>query len=104
MSDTTFGSQIRALEALWNVPDGFFFRLKQGEYNPSDVRDVLETLRSINLGDAPIPRRLVSLIWFMPLFMTWQIPRVLEAGGDAKSLEHSITEVENELEVLLGLP
>lgn len=96
---------IQKLEALWDFPDGYFFRLRQGEYDTAGVQHVVDVLRAIEVEeDALLPRRLVSLTWWMPTFMEWQRERVAEEGGDVEALERDATRVRNVLDELLGVP
>lgn len=96
---------IRRLEALWDLPDGYFFRLRQGDYDPAGADAVIEVLRSIPVeDDVLLPRRLVSLTWWMPTFMEWQEERVAEKGGDVEALARDATRVRNLLDEILGVP
>jgi hypothetical protein len=79
-----------------------------------DITDcaVLFRAKSYNISDVPfvdlegesINRRIVSLLWYMPLFMAWQKDRVQEAGGDAAGLERAANEVQSIVERVLGIP
>lgn len=105
MSGIDFSDAIKEVEAHWELDDGYFFRLRQGDYDPGGAARVIETLRSISTDDDTLlPRRFVSLTWWMPMFMEWQIDRVAEAGGDAKGLERDIVSVRNALDDVLGVP
>ena len=50
------------------------------------------------------PRRLVSLLWYMPLFLTWQTERLRELGGDLGAYVHAVSSITNEIERILGTP
>ena len=96
---------ISVLEVFWRMPDGVFYRLRQGEYAPRAIDEVEATLKAIRIDqDSDLPRRFVSLTWFIPTFMEWQIERVAERGGDTVALRHDINRLRNLLNDLLGLP
>jgi hypothetical protein len=100
-----FAGVIHRLEELWDFPDGYFFRLREGDYDPAGADAVIDALKSIPVeDDVLLPRRLVSLTWWMPTFMEWQKERVAEEGGDAKALEQDATRVRNVLDEILGVP
>ena len=93
------------LERFWDSPDGYFFKLRQGDYDHAGTQRVEETLRSIQVAErTELPRRLVALTWIIPTFMEWQIERVGTVGGDVESLRSDITRLRNALEELLGTP
>ena len=51
-----------------------------------------------------LPRRVVSLLWYIPAFLGWQRDRVAEAEGDLDALDRAEVEIRNELERILGVP
>ncbi len=96
---------ITYLEAEWEEPQGFFYRLRQGEYSPQEAARVLEMLAAIGIDEeAPLERRLVSLLWYLPLFSQWQRERVQEAGTSPHVYEQFINKLTNILEEKLGVP
>ncbi len=93
------------MEHFWELPNGFFYRLRQGDYDPTVAAVVESVLRSIDINDqSDLPRRLVSLIWTIPTFMEWQIDRVRENHGDIGALRRDITRLTNTLNDVLGSP
>ena len=101
----SFNEAIPRVEEFWDLPDGYFFRLRQGEYVPGSAEHVEHVLRSIEVAeDSVVPRRLVSLTWMIPTFMEWQIDRVQERGGDVASLRRDIALLRNAVNDLLGAP
>jgi hypothetical protein len=102
-----FTEELRALEALWSAEGegGFFCQVRAGRFDLASYGQAQATLGRIVIPpDARLPRRLVSLLWFIPLFMGWNRPRVLEAGGDAVAYERAATALEDAVERLLGIP
>jgi hypothetical protein len=47
---------------------------------------------------------MLSLVWYIPSFLEWQKERVLEHGGDEVLYEKFITDVQNSMEISLGVP
>jgi hypothetical protein len=105
MSDAQIEEWIRAIEAEWEMPLGFFGALREGHLDESAASRTLRILVGIHIENASqINRRLVALLWSIPLFMTWQKDRVVEKGGRADALDRWTTRLTNELERVLGMP
>lgn len=95
---------IGQLDAEWDE-SGFFCQLRDGIYDESQALNVLNILRSIHIcEDDLLPKRLVSLLWYLPSFLSWQSARVVEKGGDGEAYEKFIVEVHSILEDMLGTP
>ena len=97
-------SAIAKLERLWDLDTGFLGRLRQGLFNEDDVDYVIELLDSLNNADQVIEKRLVSLIWYIPMYMEWQTERVKDAGGDAVKYERAKNRIQGAVQHCLGLP
>ena len=96
---------IRTLESEWEPEHGFFWQIRQGAFSEAEFQRVFAKLSSIaSFEDELIERRLVSLLWYMPLFMHWQRDRISEQGGNAEAYTRAIAAVTNEVERLLGVP
>jgi hypothetical protein len=96
---------IRLLEGEWEQPDGFLGRLREGRFDPVGFERFEQLLRSIDRHQGGvINRRLVSLLWYVPTFMSWQRDRVEEQGGSIEELDIAITKTHNLLEEILGAP
>jgi hypothetical protein len=109
MSDVTaderFRGWVKALSEFWDLHSGALMRLRAGDLDISGVRGFVEVLTSIEISDHDcIPRRLVSLLWFVPTYMLWQVERVEERGGDLVQLRVLAQETHRELERVLGSP
>ncbi len=63
---------IDELEREWEAEDGFFGRLRFSGFDKEGFDRVEALLEKIDSNADSFPRRLVSLVWFMPLFMSWQ--------------------------------
>jgi hypothetical protein len=96
---------IAALEAEWEPESGFFWRIRQGMFVDADYQRALSKVRAISIPeDIDIPRRLVSLLWYIPLFMQWQMERLRDAGADLEAYTMAATAMSTEVERILGVP
>jgi hypothetical protein len=101
----SYEKELRALESLWLPDTGFFWRVRQGHFDPTEFEHALRTVKAISIReDSDLPRRIVSLLWYIPLFMHWQTERVRERGGDSAAFERAATAMTTEVERLLGVP
>jgi hypothetical protein len=101
-----FDQAIRELESFWDSDHGgVFWELRQGKFVEKDVISVAAWLERCHVeGAASLPRRFVSLLWYIPLFLDWQKERVVEAGGDSAAYERVSNLVANQVERILGVP
>ena len=98
-------STIAGLEREWDFDSGFFGGLRRGEFDTASLNRLIETLELIDLQDGvTVNRRVVSLLWYMPIFMGWQTERVQESGGDIVGLDKAINRIQTLLEGILGIP
>ena len=95
---------VEQLEAEWDT-DGFFYRVRNGDYDITRGQAVLVILRAIKIDDeVMVPKRLVSLLWYLPSFLAWQAEPIAEKGGDRTAYARFVTEILNTLEEVLGVP
>lgn len=100
-----YARAIEILEEAWTLDTGVFWRLRQGIYSDEEMERVLNELRDVAVETgSSLPRRLVEVLWYVPLFMTWQRERVRELGGDVESYSRSVEAMTSEAERLLGVP
>jgi hypothetical protein len=96
---------IQMLEAAWAEPDGFLFKLLQGQYDPTEGERFATFLNKIDLPeDAPVPRDLLALVWSIPSFLLHKKPAVIGNGGDREAYDFLIHSATIALEELLGFP
>ena len=93
---------VNALEAAWSDEHGFLFQLRMGNFSTSNGERFLAVLREIEPGEEAIPKRVVSLLWYLPVFMTWQQQRIDTAT--VPEFEKLHTALVTELERILGVP
>jgi hypothetical protein len=93
------------LEEEWSPDDGFVWRLRQGAFDEAGFRRLVEILEQVDLGDSPtIDRRLVSLIWMLPLVMRWQEERLVKHDSDRVWYLSCVGKVEGLVQDILGVP
>ena len=96
---------ILELEKAWAEPNGFLYRIRNGNFDLEGRSEFLATLdRLCPQKEKMMPRRLVSLLWYLPLFLEWQRDRILKAGGAIKEFDQFINDVQSRLEDILGVP
>lgn len=96
---------IKDLENEWELETGFFGKLRLGSFDPIGLDRVVRIIKSIELKNASmIDRRLVSLTWYIPLFMNWQRERFLQNNAELDKLDHAINQLTSLLEAILGVP
>lgn len=92
------------LDQEWDF-EGFLGGLREGRFPPSEGERFLGFLRSIRIEeDAMLPKRFLSLVWYIPSFLDWQLERVEEQGGDVTAYKVLVTKIVNVLEEVLGIP
>lgn len=96
---------IAALESEWSEPHGFLYKIRQGSFVAAHAEPLLRTLGDIKAAsERVLERRLVSLVWYLPLFLSWQSARVLEGGGDGTEYGRLTDRVQGLVEEILGVP
>lgn len=95
---------ITELEQEWDLETGFLGVLRYGQFHLDKLERLVSCLERIPPFEEFVPRRLVSLTWYIPLFMIWQKERVIEENGDFPALDSAIDRVTNLLEEKLGTP
>lgn len=92
------------LEDAWEIEIGFLAQLRDGIFNETLYAEFLQALKEIRVEEEELlPRRLVTLLWYIPQFMEWQTERVADTISEEKYLLKRGL-VENELERILGVP
>lgn len=97
-------SLIDKLDQEYDREVGFLGQLRMGLFDEVGEKRLLDLLASLDLGSGPIDRRLVQLLWFMPIFIQWQKERFELNGGDVKRVEGTLNSVVSILEDVVGVP
>jgi hypothetical protein len=94
---------ISGLESDYDQNSGFLGLLRAGHFDSLALGRFFRLLESIDLGTGePINRRVVALLWYIPLLMQWQHGRF--EADERKALNAATDRVISELERILGLP
>lgn len=94
---------IADLEAEYDRDEGFLGLLRSGHFDTRARDRFLRLLESIDLGQTEtINRRVVALLWYVPLFLQWQDRRLDDE--EQAALQQVGDRVTNQLERILGVP
>jgi len=92
------------LEAAWD-DGGFLGQLRDGNFDADSGTAFLRLLSAIRIDeDSLLPARMLSLIWYVPLFLEWQEKRVSQNGMDSVTYRNYVATVISTLEEVLGVP
>lgn len=95
---------VRYFENAWDV-GGFLHQARQGMFDSRQGEDFLNALRSVSIEDSEmVPKRLLSLLWMLAVFLEWQTKSVASVGGNVKEYERFVNEVETVLQDVIGVP
>lgn len=81
---------IDKLEAEYDRSEGFLGLLRTGTFDHRGASRLLDLLSSLEVGGGPVDRRLVQLLWYLPIFLQWQKERFALSGGDAEAVESTL--------------
>lgn len=95
---------IDKIDQEYDRTTGFLGLLRQGTFDSQSSERLLDLLSSLELGNGPVDRRLVQLLWYMPIFLQWQIERFDASGRDAAPVRTVMNKVVSRLEVVIGVP
>lgn len=93
------------LDMEWDQDTGFLGQLRTGVLDRQAYERFIALVRSVKLKGATMDRRLVKVLWFIPLYMEWQTDRLQRTSG-VSAIEYSRyqTPVLDVLYRVLGLP
>lgn len=93
------------LDQEWDPDIGVLGRAREGLFDASHGEKFVSKLQTLKLPEGEsINRRLVSLLWFIPLFLSWQQERVGENGGNVDAFQNFSGRVEGIVMEILGMP
>ena len=92
------------LEIAWD-DGGILAQIRAGRFDENEAEKFLHALKNMRVDDnALLPKRLVSLMWYLPGFLEWQRKRVEDVTGNLAPYERFIVETHNTLEDVFGIP
>lgn len=68
-----------SLEEIW---DGPLSNIREGIFSTDEDVEIRESLNSIGKFEEIIPLEVVKYLWFMPMFLEWQLKRIAEKSPD----------------------
>jgi hypothetical protein len=96
---------ITSLESEFEEPNGFLSQVRYGLFDQDRGEAFIRMLSEIRLPDGDtIDRRFVSIVWFIPLMLTWQNERVAASGGNVREFQKLTGRVTDMVIKLLGVP
>jgi len=103
--NNSFEEWITLLESEWSQPNGFLGKLRDGVFDVHEGEQFAKMIESIKLqSSAVVELRFVSLIWYIPLFISWQKERALKKGADSLDFEQFSNRIQALVEDILGVP
>jgi hypothetical protein len=100
----TLESLIARIQSEWEPEVGFFWKIRQGDFQKAEFDRALASIAAVPAAQEVMPGRLVRLLWYAPIFMTWQVDRVREVGGDAAEYARATNKMLAEIERILEVP
>jgi hypothetical protein len=98
-----YKDSIKLLEYEWDLEKGVLGRYREGMYDKEGFERLICLLRAIENDDDPkIDKRFVSLVWMIPIFMSWNISRFND-DSLIKEIENQGSTIEGILENILGV-
>jgi hypothetical protein len=96
---------LEALDLAWDDETGFLGILRSGRFDSELASKYLLLLNSIDIeeGEA-LNSDFVRLVWFVPIFMEWQVERVLERGAERVELIRWTDRIRERVMEILGVP
>lgn len=101
----TLESFVVSIESEWEPEKGFFWSIRQGTFREDEFRRALAKFAAVPAASGgQVPARLVSVLWYAPLFMQWQRERVQEQSADMAAYTKAMNKLTAEVERILGVP
>ena len=101
----TLDNFVAGIEAEWEPDVGFFWSIRQGIFRKDEFERTLARLATLpSVSQEALPARFVSVLWYIPIFMQWQLERVSERGGNLSEYGVAMNKLTAEVERILGTP
>jgi hypothetical protein len=89
----------------WELDVGFFGQLREGKFDTEASDRLIQILESIEISqENEIDRTFVRFVWFMPIFLEWQLQGHKEDEVMYGMIDKSLNKILTELYRLLGIP
>ena len=89
-------------ESIW---DGPLSRIRDGIFSTGEDEEIRYFLNSLPNYEQYIPKEIARCLWFMPMFLEWQVKRVAEHSPENLPLFYQLSSwVTEKVGELLGNP
>ena len=98
---------VNKLEIEWAIENGFFYEVRSRKFDLEKGKRVQELLQNIEpLQSKKINKRLVQLLWYIPLFLEYQKDTLKPVLEDKNYIEYVrlVNGMQSEVERILGYP
>jgi hypothetical protein len=97
---------IELLESSWDIDSGFFGLLRCGQYSEDSYKELLTILKQVPVDQDTMPKRVVSLLWYMPMFLEWHREFLVTKAAifSINDYDFLCTEILNAVQDILGIP
>ena len=98
---------IKKLDKAWEMEDGFFYEIRNRKLNLEKGVSLHRYLQIFQLNeDTTISRKLVRLLWYIPIYLEYQKDTLKSVLDDRKYSEYVrlTNSIQAEIERLLGYP
>lgn len=103
----TEGQIIKHLDNAWEMEDGFFYEIRSRKFDLEKGNSLYNCLQKFELEESKtIDRKLVKLLWYIPMYLDYQKDTLKPVLSDEKYLNYiELTNcIQGEIERLLGYP
>lgn len=92
------------LDPEWEQETGYFGQLRLGIFSPPAHTRVMAILKGVKSTPGVWDAKFISLVWFIPTFMSWQTDRCVAAGTNRDEYTRAVNEATDILLEVLGAP
>lgn len=92
---------ILALEQIW---DNVFDKIRNREFPEEQAAEALRVIRHIDCSQDCLSKRMVSLLWIIPIFLSWNKERCIENGASEEVYTKFSDQVTELIVDKLGVP
>jgi hypothetical protein len=90
----TLEDHISSIESEWEQDRELFWKIRQGASDNAGFDRAHAKIAAVpSANGEAIAGRLVSLLWYIPIFMEWQRDRIKQNGGNIEAYDSSANPV-----------
>ena len=92
------------IETSWDI-GGLFNNIRDGKFDSLQANKFIDVISNLHFDENDkIPRRLISMLWYVPIFLEWQRERIKLKVNNITEYEAFVSNIQNALEEILGIP